>query len=304
MRLLVLLLLVTLVVSHQVAFRRQSKGSRIIKGRRKTDNSKIRVVRRTAPPDGVTPPIPGETYDGTQTKASDPDKVRIQGADAPVDVLKTLTQFDENSETVYDEDRCGAAVAIAAAVNAQMLGDLIDFAKTHVYDQQTVADYDRIKAAWEDKSMTWKDMGILMDHIYEGFSIPNPSHNMARDGMPGAYLYDLLTHGAHLSAPSDDAIGKDFKEVFSAGTSWPYLIHFPGATYAHWVLIGKGALKSFIYDPYPMSTHLPLFEEGTGDFTVYADWIKNTAATGSGWCVRSEEAREADLARAKSEAGV
>jgi hypothetical protein len=297
---LLLLLLIAFATSTQVG---HSKSSRHVQSRRvKFLKSALNknALHQKAP--GVAPPIPNQTYDSSFTKASDDDKVLVSGFDAPVEVIKLLTQFDENSDTIYDEDRCGAAVAIAAAINAGTFVDLVNQASTHVYDAQTLADYDRIKAAWEDKSITWKDMGIFMDHVFEGFSIPAPNANYARNGMPGAYLYDLLTKGAMLTPPSDEQVQKRAEDVFSPKQSWAYLIHFPDSTFAHWILRGKGALKSFIYDPYPMSNHLPLFEQGTPDFTVYNNWIKNSASAGSGWCVRTVEARDADLARAEQEA--
>jgi len=263
---------------------------------------------------GFPCPIASDEYTGGD-KAADDMKVFAAGFDKVAQILDTITQFDDSSTTRYDEDRCGAAVTVAAAINAGLVGPLIDFisttpSKPNAPLPNTGSRFllTQIKNRFNDKSATYGDIGQLEDILYEHWSVVSGTDHT---GMVGGQLHNLFVG---MGIPEPDATVDASTANFDKGKSWPYIIHIASGSDAptaiHWILLGGDADtgNQFIYDPYSMRDNGPLFT-ACADLTPppvvasntfyheYQTWIMNSAQTGSGWAPRNQDDATRDIQR-------
>jgi len=260
---------------------------------------------------GVASPAGGQyTGAAAELPVDDADHVYQPQMDTVKDILSSVTQFDKNDATIYDDDRCGAAVVFAAAINAGKIEQLIDFVVSHASkpdlttpDATDAAELNRIRTAFTDRSATFGDVGLLQEIIYKYWAV---HHECQLDGMVGGQLHNLLV-GAGLTPPDTSAMfeARTFStDNIQPGQSWPYIIHAAGdgdgATYVHWILIGREGTAAapgtlFIYDPYPMDSSPPLFESPNDGYNTYQTWIWNSALDGSGWAPADQAGADSDI---------
>jgi len=280
---------------------------------------------------GYPTPLEDDTYIGGDKAADDMNVFAAGYGDTVAQVLATITQFDDSSSTRYDEDRCGAAVTVAAAINAGLVGPLIDFICAHSskpsLPRPNKAKRDllkHIKNRFAARTVTWGEVGKLQDILYEHWSVV---HGHDHTGMAGGQLHNLFV-GMGIPEASPDFVittdeGGHFSASFAKGQSWPYIIHLPSGSAEpsaiHWILIGADAVtgNQFIYDPYTMTTDGPLFTElpapttptgaSTGPapadsaelnslrYSQYKTWLITRALSGSGWAPRTRVQTREDL---------
>jgi hypothetical protein len=265
--------------------------------KRRHEGTKGLLHRRTLTKT-VPTAIPDDAYVGGP-RTIDGDKVFIPGEDSITQILDLMTQFDDSDKTVSDEDRCGAAIAVAAAINAGTLPKLITYAKKKTRKRATKNAYDSLAKKWRKKTIKWGDIGKLQQMIFKDFEFIN--NGRRENTMIGADLFNLMKDGAQITPPTlqqrkaaFQMLSRSFVDVFESKMSWPFLLHFPTDSEddklsIHWVLIGKSGSKNFIYDPYTMRNHGALFLEGDPNYEVYSTWILDSALPGSGWSPATPE---------------
>jgi len=295
---------ITKLIKKDQKGQNQKANVAVIKG--KTVNTLYRHLAK-----GITSPAGGQYTGGSaELPVEDTDKVYQPQMDTVKDILSSATQFDKNDATTHDEDRCGAAVVFAAAINAGKVESLIDFVVSHASkpdltqpDSTDAAELTRIRTAFTDRSAVFRDVGILQELIFKYWAVHKGDQ---LTGMVGGQLHNLLV-GAGLTPPDTAAMFHD--RAFSTahiqpGQSWPYILHIAadgdGPSCVHWVLIGREGTAAtpgtlFIYDPYPMDSSPPLFESPSDLYNTYQTWIWNSALDGSGWAPADQAGADSDI---------
>jgi hypothetical protein len=154
---------------------------------------------------------PGGGADGTSesafSKADFPEARVLPYAGAWLDVRATLSgldQFDRLSETVHDGDRCGAMVAIAAAVVGG--ADAFEALLAHVEARRApdAADAESlraIRARLEARTLRARDVHVLADCVMRAYA-PHSYRSGSSDGEEASMIRAAGWVGARGSSKS------------------------------------------------------------------------------------------------------